>query len=99
MSKLLCYSSMALTISKQHFNELAPNFRYVTTEIGTLSSGFSRIKATDLVVLKLLQSHRSKNSRKLVAELRSLAQCHKLNTTEPCTAREFKSESAQLRDR
>ncbi|AEM58697.1 hypothetical protein HAH_4022 [Haloarcula hispanica ATCC 33960] len=67
---------MALNTSKLHCNELASDFRYVPTEIGTLSNGFSRVEASNLVVFELLQSRRPGNRRKLVANFRSMAQCH-----------------------
>ncbi len=40
MPKLLSFSSTALNTSKLHFNELDSDFKYVATEIGTLSNGF-----------------------------------------------------------
>jgi len=38
MSKTLNFLSIALNTTKLHCNELASDFRYVATEIGTLSS-------------------------------------------------------------
>ena len=40
MSKLLSFSSMALNIFKPRYDELDFDFRYVATEIATLSNEF-----------------------------------------------------------